>query len=470
MKSTSASWISALIAVVWIIVPQEALPQNSRVEWWAISSGFGVPGSSTSVVKSSAGQVVVGRSQLSNSLVESGFLSFYGTNAISCALNSGWNLISNPVTNPVPGDSVRQLYPTSINTYAFEFSHGYVQSYRLANGKGYWGKFPAAAINTITGTARTQDSMNVVTGWNIVGSISNSVDTSTIVSMPAGLRASSWFGYSAGYVPVTQIVPGKGYWIKANGAGKFVLANLLAGVASKEQALETGAVDVLNSLTITDTRGGSQTLYFGADEKKNIPASMYDMPPLPPVGAFDARFSTADGGSMVRIDAENVSSGVDYPIAVQSDAYPLTITWNVNKGTATYELTDGVGGRLFPPKSMNGEGTAKIINSNVTRFSVRLTGDGQLPKEFALAQNYPNPFNPGTTITYQLPTTSNVTLKIYNTLGQEVATLVDGGQEAGYKSVVWNAQNVASGVYFCRIAATSGQTAFREVRKMLVLK
>ena len=101
---------------------------------------------------------------------------------------------------------------------------------------------------------------------------------------------------------------------------------------------------------------------------------------------------------------------------------------------------------------------------------MRLTGDGQLPKEFALAQNYPNPFNPGTTITYQLPTTSNVTLKIYNTLGQEVTTLIDGVQDAGYKSVVWNATNVASGVYFCRIAATSGQTAFREVRKMLVLK
>jgi len=59
---------------------------------------------------------------------------------------------------------------------------------------------------------------------------------------------------------------------------------------------------------------------------------------------------------------------------------------------------------------------------------------------------------------------------VYNTLGQEVAALVDDVQDAGYKSVVWNVGNAASGVYFYRIAATFGQTTFREVRKMLVVK
>ncbi len=101
-----------------------------------------------------------------------------------------------------------------------------------------------------------------------------------------------------------------------------------------------------------------------------------------------------------------------------------------------------------------------------------LTGVRQpiLPQMFSLSQNYPDPFNPSTTIRYQLPTASHVTLRIYNTLGQEVATLVNGLQESGYNSAVWSARNVASGVYFYRIAATSGQTTFREVRKMLVVK
>jgi photosystem II stability/assembly factor-like uncharacterized protein len=85
---------------------------------------------------------------------------------------------------------------------------------------------------------------------------------------------------------------------------------------------------------------------------------------------------------------------------------------------------------------------------------------------YSLAQNYPNPFNPSTTIRYELPKTSYVTLKVYNTLGQEVAELVNGVQELGYKSVGWNAGAVASGVYFYRLQAGD----FVQTRKLLVLR
>jgi hypothetical protein len=59
----------------------------------------------------------------------------------------------------------------------------------------------------------------------MVGTISIPVDTGSIVSVPPGLRASSWFGYATGYVPATQLVPGGAYWVKSNGIGKFVLTN-----------------------------------------------------------------------------------------------------------------------------------------------------------------------------------------------------------------------------------------------------
>ena len=96
-----------------------------------------------------------------------------------------------------------------------------------------------------------------------------------------------------------------------------------------------------------------------------------------------------------------------------------------------------------------------------------------LPKVFALYQNYPNPFNPTTLIRYDIPLESYVTVKVYNTLGQRVATLVDGVESVGYKSISWNASGVASGMYFYHMKATSvanpGKT-FTQVKKMMLVK
>ena len=89
-----------------------------------------------------------------------------------------------------------------------------------------------------------------------------------------------------------------------------------------------------------------------------------------------------------------------------------------------------------------------------------------IPTVFALSQNYPNPFNPSTTIKYDLPVDTRVTLKVFNIIGQEVATLVNGEQKAGHPSVEWNAGNLASGVYLYRLEAGS----FTSVKKLLLLR
>jgi hypothetical protein len=301
------------------------------------------------------------------------------------------------------------------------------------------------------------------------------VDTSTIVSVPPGLRASNWFGYSSGYTPVTQLVPGKGYWLKSSAAGKFVLANPLVSGPAKVQASGENALDALNTLTITDSRGGSQTLYFGADAKNEIQLPMFVMPPAPPQGAFDARFENSDGGSMVQTHAAKVSEPVEFSVAVQSDAYPLTVTWKVN-GVASYELTDGRSGQIFRTKEMTGEGSIKITNSELGRFSVKLVGDGQLPADFALSQNYPNPFNPTTSIKYALPVDSRVTMDLYNVLGQRVRTLTNDNLAAGYHVAEWDGtgnagQQLASGVYFLQMSAKGvNGKSFNEIRKLIMLK
>lgn len=98
-----------------------------------------------------------------------------------------------------------------------------------------------------------------------------------------------------------------------------------------------------------------------------------------------------------------------------------------------------------------------------TRFSTVVT-------DFALEQNYPNPFNPTTSIPYQLKERAKVTLDIYNTLGQKVATVVDAVQERGNYAVNFNAASLASGMYFYRLTAQGASQTFVQTRKMMLLK
>ncbi|MDZ7260939.1 MAG: T9SS type A sorting domain-containing protein [candidate division KSB1 bacterium] len=97
--------------------------------------------------------------------------------------------------------------------------------------------------------------------------------------------------------------------------------------------------------------------------------------------------------------------------------------------------------------------------------------ESPLPYAFSLSQNYPNPFNPGTTLKYQLPHPSEVTIVVYDVLGKEICTLVDGKKEAGSYTVTWNGTNnagiqVSSGIYFCKMSTPE----FTLMRKMTLLR
>ncbi len=150
----------------------------------------------------------------------------------------------------------------------------------------------------------------------------------------------------------------------------------------------------------------------------------------------------------------------------------------------TSDSVTGVGGWL-PPDSI----TAAVVKGNIyanihsTAFpggDIRGTlssGLGavtavenvspKVPSTFVLGQNYPNPFNPSTTISFSITRAARVTLKIYNILGQDVATLMDRSQNAGSYSVVFDAGKLASGVYLYRLTTSDG---IRAARKMLLLK
>ena len=90
----------------------------------------------------------------------------------------------------------------------------------------------------------------------------------------------------------------------------------------------------------------------------------------------------------------------------------------------------------------------------------------EVPETFALNQNYPNPFNPNTVISYRLPVTSNVLLKVYNIIGNEVATLVNEEKSPGNYQVSFDASSLSSGTYFYKLTTDS----FTETKKMMLLK
>jgi len=139
----------------------------------------------------------------------------------------------------------------------------------------------------------------------------------------------------------------------------------------------------------------------------------------------------------------------DAPLDVNNQVYRFVIT---SPGLHNYHCT--------PHISMGMTGT--ITATPVAGVEDEIFSPGQ----FQLAQNYPNPFNPSTTIEYQVAETGNVSLKVYNVLGTEVAELVNKRQSPGIYQVEFNAGKFSSGVYFYKISANN----FTETKKMILLR
>ncbi len=321
----------------------------------AFSSGGGKLSSPEYSTNITFGQPITGNPSSPEYQSGSGFWSQYDgfTNysPAEFSVAKGWNLVS--VSKNVSDYAASSLFPAP-SSQAFAFDGGYQARDTLENGVGYWLKFSSEQSFSISGFPRAVDSLDVVEGWNLIGSISSPLAVELIGSIPSGIITSEFFGYQHGYSTSSTIVPGKGYWVKVNQTGTLILSSMLLSANAK--------------IKITPTE---------------------ELPPPAPEQEFPGEESETS------------------------------------------------------------------------------SGDGELkPESFGLRQNYPNPFNPLTIINYQLPIDSWVTLKVYNLLGEEVATLVDGLQVAGYRFVEWDASALSSGIYLYRL--TSG--TFTNVKRMILLK
>jgi hypothetical protein len=165
----------------------------------------------------------------------------------------------------------------------------------------------------------------------------------------------------------------------------------------------------------------------------------------------------------------NVLSNVLYSYKANGYGYTVgTDTLDIDRHTAAFWLDSLDASYTTTNAAFKGTDGLPVGSNNWN--SKVVTGvnkvNNNLPNSFSLSQNYPNPFNPTTLIQYSIPKSSAVSIKIYNLLGQEVATLVNQQQKAGNYSVNFNASRLASGIYMYRIQAGS----FTSTKKMTLLK
>ena len=385
------------------------------------------------------------------------------------AFPAGWDMISIPVT-PTGNRKKISIFPNAISG-AFGYNGLYYEADSLTNGVGYWLKLAYQDTVGIEGLPLSGDTLSVNEGWNMIGSISEPIGINQIISIPANLTSSDYYFYNGGYQSRDTILPARAYWIKTKSAGSLILSTDGKGVENfSAQKLPFGE---LNTLTISDASGGNKTLYFSEKTGSYDEAlGRYELPPPPPFGGFDARFTSG------RYVEELPKSSGSLFVKIQSESYPVTIQWKtVQASDCGLRITDMQNHQLEQSPSAPGEGWVRILDPEARTLRIEVVPVQTIPQDFALRQNYPNPFNPSTLIEFGLPAPSAVTLKIYNILGEEIATIInDEMLEAGIHKRSFDMQNnlhpgqLSSGIYFYRLNAKSANRVFSDIKKMILIK
>jgi outer membrane protein assembly factor BamB len=181
-------------------------------------------------------------------------------------------------------------------------------------------------------------------------------------------------------------------------------------------------------------------------------------------------------------DIGDVNADSVHDIAVMTQLPGKLVIADGKTGTTLFQYVFGTslnerGDRCSALNSIDGNASKEIIGSSrdgrIKCFSggpvqpIGITNNNNnIPDKFALYQNYPNPFNPSTTISFDVPRLSDVSVKVFDILGREVALLINGKFNSGKYSASWNGENASSGVYFYEIKTVD----YREVKKMMLVK
>jgi len=380
---------------------------------------------------------------------------------LTIPIQNGWNLISVPGLHPVDQGVNTWWSGRDPSANIFKFWGNYQPVTSLSPGSGYWmqhigdniyntgDEWPASGINVVPHNA-----IPGVSGWNLIGGYENNLPTAGLTTTPGGLITGSVYNYtpSGGYQAATSLVPGMGYWVVLSGSGTINFPN----TADKRVQGTEYIKEDMGKIIITDAVGKSYKLYTvnGVSNMKN-----YELPPAPFADMFDVRFGSGRYAENLSTGSQSIEmQGMEYPIKVRAE--------NTNI-------------RLKNGKELNAilnSGEELIIMDKM--INKLFVSEDFIPGEYSLGQNYPNPFNPSTSIKYQVSSSSQVTLKVYDVLGNEVATLVNEYRDAGSYEVDFQStdgsRQLASGVYFYQLQAVYSESGsarvFVETRKMIILQ
>lgn len=176
----------------------------------------------------------------------------------------------------------------------------------------------------------------------------------------------------------------------------------------------------------------------------------------------------------------SAGSNAQYTANVSGGISPYDYQWkkdgiNVGSNSSSYLLDtdpsdEGIVVLSVTVTDDNNDTDSDNHNIFVDPYFKRVVTSTPMPEEYALSKNYPNPFNPSTQITYALPEASDVSIRVYNVMGQEVATLVDAYESAGIHELTFDAGNLSSGMYIAKMVANgaSGEQFLRELKMQLI--
>ncbi|HLP15750.1 MAG TPA: T9SS type A sorting domain-containing protein [Bacteroidota bacterium] len=416
----------------------------------------------------------------------------------------GYQLVSVPgastrsAASVLPGDYTTdwRMYRDngSATNYLTEYDGS--QVFNFGAGKGFWvlSRKGLSVSGTATSAASTTGAYAVAlqTGWNIIANPYEKTvawdDCVLYNALPANSIIYEW--KNGGWIQASSMIPYKAYYyLNVINASTIAIPYDPSGTAGKSARTAAGRPYIgshaIHLSLVSDGRDIA-TVHAAFDSTSSTDYDMNDYfaPPSAFGEASMAIENDAPGMPWKRLmidQRKEVGDGQVFDIILQNKKnHVVTLRadgvaslsdneiWLLNVKTKMAVDLKRQPEVQIPPTS----GAAQYQLVIGSRSFVEKNAAAAVPSAFTLSQNYPNPFNPSTTIRYGLPAASRVSMKIFNTLGQEVMELVNGDQAAGWHEVVWNA-NVANGMYFYRLESyelASPDNRLVQVRKMILLK